>query len=1516
MKEKKLFFEKSKSLKVSFFIIILSFFAAFFCSCNNGLMPYENADDQQNEFNSEEQKAYIVFNFSNNSGRAITSNFTPANFSNVAFDGSDGNGHTVHESAASFSELTGKRIYVDVGNWNFVLTADYGSEKYKATKTASIAPGPNSISMKLVADTSSSGGTPYDPAEHPGSYNISVVFPSDSIDLVHFEIKTFAGNVLKYSENKVKGTDYTGNGEKTINFTASSFESGIFLASVAFRHKTGTDSSGNDIYEDINVWDEILTINPGIQATGTINLPKSEPVYNINFELNGGDWDSGSDESILLSYTRAGGDYLANGTRASIITLPTETSVKKDGHHFAGWYDNPSLTGIPVTSFNISDKENKTYYAKWREFVCNLYISCDGVDDDSTRDGSIDHPFKTISYCYSRFEDISATKADGSPQNTIHVLTDYKDLNTFTYGQGTASATPLNVNIVGAKGGTDGNSVIITANLDPDSSFFYIHNGQEVDFSDINFTSTKNLSNTNDYNGFACLNVAVGGVLKLKNSSIKNYYAKSTILSIDGDCYLDNVEIKDNYAVSDPAKYAANDFWGCAVWIAQGTLHLKNQITITGTKTWKTDKTDLTAFYNDVWIGHYDEGTNTHYNNPIDIQGSIAGSQIGVNMNFDGITPPTLSVPVAFTSHYSDHNTADPATIFTATNSYTIIKDTVSGEAMFRGDTDGYVLNWFYASGDSVIPVSAADKTSLGLPSYANIGSDTSFTLDTTDSGIFYDSESGQNVCTKTIKISNQSTGTSVTHTDSASGATYTITNGTITAETNMYILLNIGTVYFNSTGDDDAGGWTKNRPVKTIAAAKSLIKNNTQTSSAIMVMSTIEATDSDTSDVENLSNLTTTTYNNAILKRHSSISVSANLVYIKDNISTTIKNLTIDGGAVFASLASNESIYGKTNEGIQTTGSLVKIADSKTVSLQNIILQNNCNSNNGVQPYALYMGIGVQLSFKDSTITRCSKALYSDVWGTANVNIENCIISYNGTLDPEVVYIHTGSNKTVTFDNVSFINNKQDGTVIRNECPITLKACSFTGNVNASATPQGSNIYTSDSVTLDGACEFADGDIYLATRNKPLILTSGFSLTGSATTVTLKPAAYSRTVSSSTVFDTQVLDFATNSLTAAQITAAKSKFVLADSDYVIDDNGYVKPLPGTVTVTPGFPGNYVCQWRQSVSGSTRTINIIVKDLSGNSITTTSTPVSIVSTSIDIGCYEGGEKIHSASSLSFNLPSWWPDTPSGTPFYVKFNVQVDATTAYSYDYWPEQGWIGTKAPDAAKEVGDIVFNDGSAMAYTDFAAITDTSVINEKKAAAIALIFYKGTSESDVLGARTLGVGLKHNQSGLAWCLSGADAYSKNITTIQCPASGSIGAVTFTGDKDGSNNLEQIEDFSGVDDTTTAANYPAFYFGKNYATNTVTNIEATSEFATGWYLPSIAELSQIYACRADTSNGFDIDAASEALGGNAFGTSSYWSSSQYASDESNAYALNFRIRNLDVYLKRATAVYVCCIRAF
>lgn len=251
--------------------------------------------------------------------------------------------------------------------------------------------------------------------------------------------------------------------------------------------------------------------------------------------------------------------------------------------------------------------------------------------------------------------------------------------------------------------------------------------------------------------------------------------------------------------------------------------------------------------------------------------------------------------------------------------------------------------------------------------------------------------------------------------------------------------------------------------------------------------------------------------------------------------------------------------------------------------------------------------------------------------------------------------------------------------------------------------------------------------------------------------------------------------------------------------------------------------------------------------------------------------------------------------------------------------------IGTKAPGVGKDVGDIVFTDGSAMPYADFDALDDDAK-NEKKTFAIALIFYKGTglnSGNDTTTSRTLGVGLKHNRNGTWWCMNGA-AYNINITTVQCKASGSDGALTFTdetaNDRNGSDNFEQIAAFltstDGVtDDTVTNENsYGAFQSAKNYK-NKATNITGTA-YEDGWYIPSLAELFQIYANGKGANKVFDIDSASIALGGTQFERALYWSSSQSVSEANMACTIRFMDGKVMEIEKNDAFRYACYIREF
>lgn len=236
-------------------------------------------------------------------------------------------------------------------------------------------------------------------------------------------------------------------------------------------------------------------------------------------------------------------------------------------------------------------------------------------------------------------------------------------------------------------------------------------------------------------------------------------------------------------------------------------------------------------------------------------------------------------------------------------------------------------------------------------------------------------------------------------------------------------------------------------------------------------------------------------------------------------------------------------------------------------------------------------------------------------------------------------------------------------------------------------------------------------------------------------------------------------------------------------------------------------------------------------------------------------------------------------------------VSPDTLTIYNDETltakWKKNGYWGSKAPTEAKAVGDIVFTDGSATPYTN-----DLHLEKYQKEAAIAIIFYAGTglnSGDNVTTSRTLGVGLKHaiDNFKLKWCIQGAKGFT-NITTIQNPVKDGFSSwenMTFKGDSDGSNNLEQIKAFLGdMDDTFDSENYPAFYYAKNYIGNF--NLDGTN-YASGWYLPSAAELHAIWKTKDI------VDAASTLCGGDKFENKAYWSSTQASgSDDINDIVLN------------------------
>ena len=242
-------------------------------------------------------------------------------------------------------------------------------------------------------------------------------------------------------------------------------------------------------------------------------------------------------------------------------------------------------------------------------------------------------------------------------------------------------------------------------------------------------------------------------------------------------------------------------------------------------------------------------------------------------------------------------------------------------------------------------------------------------------------------------------------------------------------------------------------------------------------------------------------------------------------------------------------------------------------------------------------------------------------------------------------------------------------------------------------------------------------------------------------------------------------------------------------------------------------------------------------------------------------------------------------------------------TAGSYDVTITNGSNSITGTFTVKDtegysVGDIILADGSKVAVADVSTTTFATSGDKVPVAVVAGFNANGA---------VLGLGLKRSDSYLIWAKSGTTGYNTSFTDIIAKCSGSTSSgYTFTGDLDGSDNWEYI---CSVDSTASAnaeTNYPAFNFAANYGTTQ----GYTDDLASGWYIPSISELYEIY------KNKETLQTSLTEVGGFTIGTSYYWSSSQSSNNYSYAYKLNFSNGYVYVSYGKNYNNYVLVVRAF
>ena len=207
----------------------------------------------------------------------------------------------------------------------------------------------------------------------------------------------------------------------------------------------------------------------------------------------------------------------------------------------------------------------------------------------------------------------------------------------------------------------------------------------------------------------------------------------------------------------------------------------------------------------------------------------------------------------------------------------------------------------------------------------------------------------------------------------------------------------------------------------------------------------------------------------------------------------------------------------------------------------------------------------------------------------------------------------------------------------------------------------------------------------------------------------------------------------------------------------------------------------------------------------------------------------------------------------------------------------------SQQPDYSKcVVGDFILKDGEILSKDE-----------TPESGTVAAVIVRAAADDKP----ALGVGIVHNRSGLAWCTSSAAGYSKNITALQ-------GGIT-SDYMDGSDGWEKLK-AACSDAENNPENYPAWNYSLTYAKNN----GLTGDLATGWYLPTVAELYTIY------QNKTAVDTSLSKAGGSQFGISLYWSCCQSPSFIDNARGLYFPNGFMDGYGKGYDGIYVCSVRAF
>ncbi len=285
--------------------------------------------------------------------------------------------------------------------------------------------------------------------------------------------------------------------------------------------------------------------------------------------------------------------------------------------------------------------------------------------------------------------------------------------------------------------------------------------------------------------------------------------------------------------------------------------------------------------------------------------------------------------------------------------------------------------------------------------------------------------------------------------------------------------------------------------------------------------------------------------------------------------------------------------------------------------------------------------------------------------------------------------------------------------------------------------------------------------------------------------------------------------------------------------------------------------------------------------------------------------FSGLNKAFSVSGAHFTKFKVWSNTEATTE--IECPSVAGNTEITVYCGTASKTEMLSVIDSSAYAAGMIVLADKTLTAKETYTAINPSNP-------PVGIVF-------DIYGVPKI-LGLHVSNQTLRWAKKSTRGYATLFKKIICTpdktGNGAAETATFRGNTDGSNNWNHIKstDPDGTANAVVAENYPAFHWVNTYNTMYAAQLGSSNLM---WYMPSIAELCEIYR------NKEKIDASLKAIhdlpdGGTYADASlklaSYWSSSQ-EEHYSGTYAWDIFLRTGNIYkTEKFIDILTCAIADF